>query len=490
MPVYNPEYSNVNKVPLSLTGSKSYIIDEAHFTEQECNITADGTLTICCPVQFKEGFIFDGDICDIDGGATFKDFTATEGYYLEALASTCANPIARTRAVSYYTDILGPSLSTVFRNFAGTQGDAKLIINSTSQQPSLNPVTDNFGMIIEGGDLDRTKNIQIKTTGDKGGAIEMIATDEVAIYSNESQIVIQSNKDQVFIEADANIDLQAGTDVNIKATEKIEIETVNDKISIDGGTTIDITANTDVNIEADDVNILANELVSIDGGTNIDITANTDVNIDATTGDILLKSDAGNITLDAHDKLILKCDDFELDIADSYTLDVNGDILIKSDTGKIEIEAGTTIDLKANTDFNIEATGAITIEIPSGQGALTLKNSNNNIKLETDFQVTFQSNRGFGPNPTVPGLAFFTQNALGGMTLNMGPLGILKCDNLQTQKINGSRVNGNIPPNSKGSTGDTPGAYVFTAQYFYYCYANYNGVNNIWSRVLMDAGTW
>ena len=75
-------------------------------TDDTPNITADGTLTICCPVQFKEGFIFDGDICDIDGGATFKDFTATEGYYLEALASTCANPIARTRAVSYYTDIL------------------------------------------------------------------------------------------------------------------------------------------------------------------------------------------------------------------------------------------------------------------------------------------------------------------------------------------------------------------------------------------------
>jgi hypothetical protein len=27
-------------------------------------------LTAGCPVRFKEGFVFDVDVCDIDGGAT------------------------------------------------------------------------------------------------------------------------------------------------------------------------------------------------------------------------------------------------------------------------------------------------------------------------------------------------------------------------------------------------------------------------------------
>jgi len=88
----NSHFSNVTGTNLSLTGSKSYIIDEAHFTEQECNITADGTLNVCCPIKFKEGFDFDGDICDLDGNATFKGFTAKRntGYNLVADAATCA----------------------------------------------------------------------------------------------------------------------------------------------------------------------------------------------------------------------------------------------------------------------------------------------------------------------------------------------------------------------------------------------------------------
>ena len=61
----NGVFSNVNGVNLSLTGSKSYVIDEAHFTEQDCNITADGTLNVCCPVMFK---------ADVEIGASVSDF--------------------------------------------------------------------------------------------------------------------------------------------------------------------------------------------------------------------------------------------------------------------------------------------------------------------------------------------------------------------------------------------------------------------------------
>jgi hypothetical protein len=51
-------YSNVVGVSQALDGSKSYIIDEAHFTEEDCNVTADGTLTVCCPVNFKAAVIY------------------------------------------------------------------------------------------------------------------------------------------------------------------------------------------------------------------------------------------------------------------------------------------------------------------------------------------------------------------------------------------------------------------------------------------------
>jgi hypothetical protein len=86
-------YSNVIGVPQALDGAKSFIIDEAHFTEEDCNVTADGTLNICCPIKFKEGFNFDGDICDLDGNATFKGFTAqrSTGYNLVEDTATCAN---------------------------------------------------------------------------------------------------------------------------------------------------------------------------------------------------------------------------------------------------------------------------------------------------------------------------------------------------------------------------------------------------------------
>ena len=77
----NTHFSNVLNENLSLTGSKSYIIDDAHFTEQECNITSDGTLNVCCPIKFKEILCIDGQLgCNqlvvrtgATGGITFSN---------------------------------------------------------------------------------------------------------------------------------------------------------------------------------------------------------------------------------------------------------------------------------------------------------------------------------------------------------------------------------------------------------------------------------
>ena len=75
-------YSNVIQVPQSLSGSKSYIIDEAHFSDQVCNITADDTLTICCPVDFKEGLVIDGDLCNMGHTIGTDSVTVNDGYYI------------------------------------------------------------------------------------------------------------------------------------------------------------------------------------------------------------------------------------------------------------------------------------------------------------------------------------------------------------------------------------------------------------------------
>jgi hypothetical protein len=199
---YQATFSNVYNTPLSLTGSKKVLLDEIEFQDNGdcCNITKcnDGVLTVCCKVDFKKGFIITGDLCDIDSNATFKAFTATEGYYLEKEGSTCANPIARTRAVSYFTDLAGPSLSTVFRNYAGTQGDAKLIINSTSTQPSLNPSTRNYGIEIIGGSLARTGNISINTVQDNA---------KIDIISDKGDIIVKSEGENGVINRTATISM-------------------------------------------------------------------------------------------------------------------------------------------------------------------------------------------------------------------------------------------------------------------------------------------
>lgn len=323
MSVFNSSFDNETNQTQSMTGSRKIHVSEIDFdTSCHCQVTAcdGGTIKFCAPVNFKEGFIFDGDICDTDGDVFWRSSTALTGFNLEHFTSTCDNQVGRTKAVDYRADGYPAgtiALSTVFGNYRGP-GAANLIINSVENQPVLNPATENFGAILEGGDLTRTKNVKIQATGTVGGSIK--------------------------------------------------------------------------------------------------------------------------------------------------------------------IEAGDDIDLQAQDDINVT--------IPSGLGQLTLKNASGYLNVETDFQVKIQSNRGFGPNPTVPATAYFTQYATGGMQLLMSGESIINVDNIATQRINGHRVNGPIPVNSKGTSNNSIGDYVFTETYFYYCYGNYNGTSNIWSRVAMQNGTW
>lgn len=53
------------------------------------------------------------------------------------------------------------------------------------------------------------------------------------------------------------------------------------------------------------------------------------------------------------------------------------------------------------------------------------------------------------------------------------------------------QTGGSTPSSSKGSSGDVQGDIVVTQSYVYYCYASYStGLNDIWARVAMTAGTW
>ena len=47
-----------------------------------------------------------------------------------------------------------------------------------------------------------------------------------------------------------------------------------------------------------------------------------------------------------------------------------------------------------------------------------------------------------------------------------------------------------IPITSKGSSGDHAGQVAFDSDYIYYCTASYDGDNNIWKRVALDATSW
>ena len=46
-----------------------------------------------------------------------------------------------------------------------------------------------------------------------------------------------------------------------------------------------------------------------------------------------------------------------------------------------------------------------------------------------------------------------------------------------------SRVQTSVPPTLVGSVGDTAGMYAYDSNYFYYCYANYDGSSVIWGKV-------
>ena len=72
-----------------------------------------------------------------------------------------------------------------------------------------------------------------------------------------------------------------------------------------------------------------------------------------------------------------------------------------------------------------------------------------------------------------------------------GPDSQINVTNITCTSINGGRVNGPAPTWSKGVAGDKAGDRVFTKDYIYFCYGNWDGVSNIWNRTTVtNTGAW
>ena len=57
-----------------------------------------------------------------------------------------------------------------------------------------------------------------------------------------------------------------------------------------------------------------------------------------------------------------------------------------------------------------------------------------------------------------------------------------KCNDNFTELY--ARTQTEVPTNQFGSEGDQAGMYAYDSQYFYYCFANYDGSSGIWRRIL------
>jgi len=164
---------------------------------KSCNI-AD-PIKFCSPVVFEEGFTFTGNICDDDGGATFKDFTALDGYYLDLATATCATGATAEKfmCIGKWTEGTTGPMSAVFQNYkSGAGGGAYIGINSVDAQPITNP--GNNGLVISGGSLANTKNINI---GAASGELYMFSDENAHLISTSANVYARSETGDVYIQS-------------------------------------------------------------------------------------------------------------------------------------------------------------------------------------------------------------------------------------------------------------------------------------------------
>jgi hypothetical protein len=133
----------------------------------------------------------------------------------------------------------------------------------------------------------------------------------------------------------------------------------------------------------------------------------------------------------------------------------------------------------------------------------TLSNNGHTVSLGTDGNLTLPGRVQGGPGGcnsidlswdlTIGGGKLIRINpGSGGVASDkfwsFGPEGSILFPDLTVQTTAYEKVA--VPITSKGSSGDHAGQVAFDSDYIYYCTASYDGDNNIWKRVALDATSW
>jgi hypothetical protein len=144
-------------------------------------------------------------------------------------------------------------------------------------------------------------------------------------------------------------------------------------------------------------------------------------------------------------------------------------------TGVLSRETTSTdITVNSNT-WNFDKNGNLTLpgRVQGGPGGA------NSIDLSWD--LTIGGGKLIRINPGSGGVA-------SDKFWNFGPDGSILFPDLTVQTTAYEKVA--VPITSKGTSGDHAGQVAFDSDYIYYCTASYDGDNNIWKRVALDATSW
>lgn len=262
----------------AIQGGEKYKVKKLDFdTSCPCQITAcdGGTIHFCAPVSFDPPIPHPpwtpGNMCNYGFNIEADNFIAKTSYKLADNTSTCATEVGETRALSYFADATGaagtPVLSTVLENNPLSVGAAYIVINSPLDQPFLNPNTSNNGMILIGGELDRTKNILIHALGAAGGSISLYAHDNI-LLSALTPTSAATGKILGNALNEINLNCSVGP-MNLSAHEDVGV--------ISNTKSISLTADENVNLTAGE-------------GGSINGVAGVDINLTATTRDVVLSA--------------------------------------------------------------------------------------------------------------------------------------------------------------------------------------------------------
>ena len=173
--MFNGVYSNVTGVPQSLSGSKSYLADTVHFSSQDCNITCDGpALTVCCPVEFKDGLVID-ELC-VDGEFGCDKLVVQNGATNGIAFSDdpCASPVVSVPAM--YTGASG-------LNVVAPSGNVDILApNSVSTTATTGATTINSKTSLVSYSRD---SWELRRTNEDNGVTQFLTTQTTAGFRSQ-----------------------------------------------------------------------------------------------------------------------------------------------------------------------------------------------------------------------------------------------------------------------------------------------------------------